>query len=350
MTRPKETRVPPKPPAVSDATWVKLYDTFTHFAELKPWQDFDDDSLFAVQDPVTGQMGYACILGALGQVLSLCLYRGTGGFDVHQRMQRGEIDQDTDDIFALQDALMAETTARKELQAADLAVIRDLGLKFRGRRGWPLFRSHLPGHLPWHLTEQEAVFLAFALRCAGDAVEGVRAGRIHLDAQPERVYAYFPAAGNPGFTARWEPYPVHRPEPPAPLSLPTDKLNALAAFEADAPWEVQAFFIPAPIMDRERPYFARYLLLAHAPSGYILNALAVSPEHPVHQTIAEAVVQAIEKNGRKPSELHVHEDPLVAALSPLGKALGLRVKAKRFLPAIQEAKDGLIEAMAKGLR
>jgi len=338
------------PPLVSEALWRELYDAFSRFAEMKPWKDFNDDSLFAVQDPATGQMGYACILGALGQVLSLCLYRGTAGFDVHQRMQRGEIDQETDDIFALQDALMAETTDRKELEPADLAVIRKLGLKFRGRKAWPLFRSHLPGHLPWHLTESEAAFLAFALRCACDAVEGVRAGRIDLEARPERVFSYFASGGNAGFKTRREPYPVHRPQPLAPVALPVGKLETLKSggLEADAPWEVEAFFIPAPIMDRERPYFARYLLLSHAPSGLILNALAVPPEQPVHQTIAEVLVDAMEKNGRKPSEVHVREEPLVAALSPLGKTLGVRLKAKGALPAIAEAKRGLIEAMASG--
>ncbi len=44
-----------------------------------------------------------------------------------------------------------------------MAIIKKLGLKFRGRDAWPVFRSHVPGYYPWHLNQDEARFLRIAL-------------------------------------------------------------------------------------------------------------------------------------------------------------------------------------------
>ena len=45
-------------------------------------------------------------------------------------------------------AIMLSFEDRDALQEEDLAVIRGLGLSFRGRQAWPLFRSYRPGYLP----------------------------------------------------------------------------------------------------------------------------------------------------------------------------------------------------------
>jgi hypothetical protein len=59
--------------------WTALYEAAAAFKELAPWQWMYDSDLFGVQDPETGEVGYCCVLGALGELLGLNVHRGRPG-------------------------------------------------------------------------------------------------------------------------------------------------------------------------------------------------------------------------------------------------------------------------------
>jgi len=59
--------------------------------------------------------------------------------------------------------LQASFENRNELHKKDREIIKSLGLKFRGRYAWPMFRSYRPGYFPWFLTSEEARFLTWRL-------------------------------------------------------------------------------------------------------------------------------------------------------------------------------------------
>lgn len=284
-----------KIPDVSLDTWKQLYSAAAEFAALKPWEHFHDDMIFGVQDAASGQMGYACILGALGEMLALTVYRGAEGYDLHRRMQKNEFRRRPEDVVAIQNCLFAEFADREELDKADREAVRKLGLSFRGSKSWPLFRSHLPGYAPWHLTEEEARFLTFALRCARDAASKVLQGKLELDAKPGEVFCYVQGpAESPAFETRWESEPIYRRQPPEPISLHAETLARIKAksLKADGIWEADIFCLPSALTDRDRPYFPLATLVAHQESGFIIHNGITQPDSPAHQALAEALLEA----------------------------------------------------------
>lgn len=319
-----------KSPDVSTDAWKTLYAEAAEFAALEPWDHFDDGMLFGVPDPATGRMGYACVLGALGEMRALCVYRGVEGFDVHRRMSKGEFNRRPMDVIAVQDCLMAEFADREELDKTDLGVIRKLGLRLRGPQNWPLFRSHLPGCAPWHLSESEAVYLAAALRRARDAAARVIDGRLNLTEKPGQVFCYArkEGAAEAEVATRWEPEPLHRPQPPAPFGLDAGKVARLQnrSLEADGAWEADVSCLPAPLMDRDRPYFPNNAIVVHQASSFIIHTNIAPPETAAPQALGEALLEAMEKSGRLPGEIHLRDEALAAYLAPLGKALDIKLK------------------------
>jgi tetratricopeptide (TPR) repeat protein len=319
-----------KAPDVSADIWKTLYAAAAEFAALKPWDHFEDSMLFGVPDPATGRMGYACVLGALGEMRALCVYRGAEGFDAHRRTRAGEFNRNPADVIAVQDWLMAEFADREELDKPDLAVIRKLGLRLRGPQNWPLFRSHLPGCAPWHLTESEAVYLAAALRRGRDAAVKVIEGRLNLNEKPGQVFCYARTedAAGPEVGTRWEPEPVHRPQPPAPFSLDAGMILRLknAALKADGAWEADFSRLPAALTDRDRPYYPNNAVVVHQASYFIIHSNSAPPETAAPQALGEALLDAMEKSGRLPAEIHLRDAALAAYLAPLGKALGIKLK------------------------
>lgn len=342
-----------KIPEVALETWKDLYAAAVRFADRRLWDRLNDSSIFGVRDPVRGEMGYACVLGALGEMLALCVYRGAEGFEMHRRIQAGEIAPEMNDVIALQNCLMAEFTDREALEKADREIIKKLGLHFRGNKSWPLFRSHLPGYFPWHLSESEAVFLTVALRCADDLAARVATGDLDLDARPNHVFSYFPASvqkGNADFETRWEACPTYRSEPIPIFESDPGRVSQIRARrpKPDSAWEADAFYLPAMITDRDRPYFVRFVLLAHETSGFVIHAVAVESEQSFSQALGGALLEGIEKHGRLPSEVHLRDPALVASLTPLCKTLGIRLKMKRHLGKIMEARRHLENAMRSG--
>jgi hypothetical protein len=328
--------------------WRDLYEAHASFGALEPWEDFHDGMLFAVRDPTEGPTGYACVLGGLGEVYALLVYRGAYGLDIHRRMQCGEIGPGTPDVFAIQDCLMAEFTDREELGKPDRDVIRSLRLKFRGAKSWPLFRSHLPGYVPWYLTGSEVAFLTLALRCACDVVRRVREEKLDLEDEEGRTFTYALVSEAPGGSGYrlgtgWEETPTWQ-SPPQPSWCPApEELAGLhrATSRPGGVWEVSSAFLQGRILDRERPYYSRIILIAHGGNGMILHTEVVAPEVQPSEAVGQGIWKTIRQTGQLPEEVRVTDPTLAEALADFGKKVGFRVKRVSRLPAIEEARASL---------
>jgi hypothetical protein len=342
-----------KIPEVPLEKWKDLYAEAQRFSQSKPWQRIEESLFFGVQDPATGQMGYACVLGSLGDFLALCVYRGAESFQVYQDMLREEPSPHDDTAFQ-QDCLMAQFADREYVEKADRKVARDLGLRFSGPKAWPLFRSYRPGFFPWHLDEPEAVFLRFALHCACDWVEKISCGILGADGHPGQVFSYLPKRGDSPesltFENVWTPQPVRAaPKMPALDSGQLAKLKAQSLHKGGT-WEAEACYLPAVIMDRDRPYHIRLVMLVDQDSGFILPGGVVAPEKPAHQLLADALLEAIEQTGCLPGEILLRDKSAAAALKAFGEILGIRISVGRLrsLPQAKRALEKRFQGRGRG--
>lgn len=349
-----------KVPKVTVDAWKELYQAAVNFQSLQPWDLLEDSEIFGVKDPLTGEIGYCCVLGAAGQVFALCMYRGSEGLAFHQRMQAGEFDPEVDDAWAMQNALMVEFTDRKDLEKEDLAVIKSVGFKPQKTNhspSYPCFRNHTPGFAPWFISEAEAKWLTFALLCATDLVETVKEDDDLLEREkPGHVLTYFvrdTGGKKLSWTRKWQ-----MPEPysePVPVEVPLNELSLRKIkslrLKQDSAWEADAFFLAGGVvLDKDRPYFSRLAMVAHKQSGFIFNMEMLPSEQPPYITLRDVFLGALEKHAALPVELHVRDEMIWEALKPLTDALGIRLRLKRFLPMIFEAKESLNQEARSGFR
>lgn len=342
-----------KVPEVSLNAWRDLYDAALKYRDLKPWASLYDDQLFGVKDPATGQIGYCCVLGTLGEILALCVYRGSYGFDFYQRIQSAELTPMDDDIFTMQNALMAAFTDHGELEKEDLSIMKALKLKIRGRKQYPSFRSYLPGYSPWFLNEEEVSFLTLALTCACGFVEAYRREPCVLKSDKQDHYlVYIPQREGESlsWTTQWL-----QPEPLAEPIIPQVAFNELQVqkikkmnLKSDTVWEADYFFFAGGIIkDRGRPYFARALMLAHHESGLILFLHLFPHEVEPHGKLLEAILSVIEEQGIVPSEVRFKKRIAYEVAKSLGEGLGFKITLSKSLSAIDEAKSELTRQARK---
>ncbi|WP_052835392.1 YecA family protein, partial [Syntrophaceticus schinkii] len=257
--------------------WRALYEAAAAFKDARCWEWMHDNDLFGVMNPETGEIAYCCIMGELGEQYALGAYLGPEGLKSILDMMEGP-DSHSTDLFFVQKCLMASFDNREDLEKEDRAVIKELGLKFRGKNQWPQFRSYEPGLYPWFIDAWECRFLTIALQQAIEVSLRCRSSKAILVCdQPNAFLVRVPS--QQGEIITW----LDRYLEPAPVIMKyvafeiTNELLLKKILTSgkrkQAVWEVDTFFAPFPVQEKkgERPYFPKTFLILDSKTGLILG-------------------------------------------------------------------------------
>jgi Domain of unknown function (DUF6930) len=328
--------------------WRGLFTAADAFRKLAPWKWTSDSQLFAVKDPAEDRTGYCSVLGEGGEVFGLAAYLGADGLGFYRMIQSSMIQPEVSEVAFHQRCLLVTFGPRNELQPPDLQIVKDLGLKPKGRKGWPLFRSYRPGCPPWFLTQAEAVFFTRILEQSTGLCS-------RLSEDPELLIPYEEdliftrvRVENSSWADRWlerEGFPEDEG-----VAVAQDKARltriARAARKKHGTWETDLFYSPLTVTDRDRPYFPRMVLFVDGDSGLVLAADTLPPEKNNADVILEAFLDLAERSRALPRVLEVLRLGAQDALKPVAKKLGVKVWLKDDLPMLEEAKTSFLQAMS----
>jgi len=330
--------------------WRDLFAAAEGFRDLGPWEWMDDSMVFGVADASHGQIAWCCVLGLREEVFGLAAYLGTAGLKIHSRIQAGELGADDDEIRFGFPCLMASFENRQGLEASDLALIKSLGLTFRGRNSWPQFRSHRRGWYPWSLDRPEVVFITEVLQQAFVVCSRLES-EPHL-LEPPRAKELFVRVmtENEGWTDQWMK-PVSSPSVPLQESV-VDETEATRLKSSTARqggiWEADLFYVPAPTREapHERPYYPVAMCWVDQQSGLGLGIeLLEQADDPDLRAWAlnKQLLELVREHSRIPLAIHVPRRALAAALTKVAAILGCELSVSKSLPALKELKESLIQ-------
>lgn len=291
-----------------------LYDAAVRFRDLAPWKWMWDSDLFGVQDPETGEVGYCAVMGRLGEHFALGVYLGSEGLNGYLAIQAEQSPLDSWDTLMLQRAVIASFVDRRYLRDGDLKVIRQLGLKFRGRSAWPQLRSHRPGYEPWYLRGGEVRFLTLALEQAMEVAARYRDDPAMLI--PPREGQYLVRVCKPGeaglqWRDSWQ-VPALLP-PTAWTPPPIDEARLLKMRQTlpqtDGILEADLFYAPSAVKEEkdERPYLPRTALMVDHRSGHVFTCDLFAPGEAESGFVA-SLLELLERQGMLPREVWVSRE------------------------------------------
>ena len=303
---------------------------------------FDCD-IFGVQNPETKEVGYLSVLGNSGEVFGLCVYLGSESFAGYIQLQQKDPEEIDWDVVVGLRCLTAFFEDREDLHPRDRDVIKKLGLKFRGRKAWPVFRSHRPGYAPWYLTSSEARFLTVALVQAQHVAKRMFDDPELLDRAPDDLYLVRVRTGR-RWRDEWRP-----PPPPPPLvlePLPEEMISALRRENRPrhGVWEVDLFTLPTVIQERKDspPYYVSALLCVHQESYFVVGMDLVPYGNRLNQ-LERRFAKVLEKSPIGwPKRVWVKRPELFVLLSLFLEDLGIEIELAPRLPALEEVQQSFI--------
>ncbi len=334
--------------------WRVLYEAWIQVKEIAPWEWMYETNVFGVQNPATDEIGYVSVMGNLGEHYAMAVYSGARGLYGFWRMQQ-ELEHNPFLVIETPQ-LQASWEDRKLLDDTERQVIKNLGLKFRGKQAWPQFQSYRPGCLPWHLEADEARFLTIVVQQLLEVAPRFKANP-RLLPDPAKGQYLVRVPRKVGDAVVWED--TIQPVPPVPVmsfDMPMDtKLLAQvkALPQSRDKVEMDLFVVPSPIREHKekRPYFPYMLMAVHSRSGAIIGGELLAPDPDIIAVWARVPLTTLTyfaAFGARPRVIYVPSQALADLLKRLGLELGCKVMVRRNLRFLAEAKQSFMAFMRRG--
>ncbi|MBA3490631.1 MAG: hypothetical protein H0T55_00955 [Rubrobacteraceae bacterium] len=333
--------------------WRRLYEATVRVKEISPWEWMTEADVFGVQNPETGELGFVSVMGMLGEHYAVSLYLGSEGIHGFLDLQTMGPFADPEDLIQIPQ-LQASFEDREQLDKRDREVIKELGLKFRGRNAWPWFRSYRTSFFPWFLESGEASFLTVALEQLADVAPRFMDDSSLLEPFDGEGYL-LRAPRREGEMLLWEDASTGIPPldaPPIEVEMEESKLEALGRLpRRGVRLEVDFFMIPAPVQDEgDRPYFPHMLLTVDTVSGMILGSELLKPfpsQEAMWGSVPENLADQLSGVGLLPEKVSVDSDLLFQLLEPLAGEVGFELELSPSLPGLDTVREDLLRTFGE---
>lgn len=332
-------------PPTLDA-WHRLYDLMAQVKEMAPWEWMYESDVFVVQDPENQAFYFVSVMGSLGEHPSIAVYLGQAAYArllaFATRASEGATGEELFEIAHLQ----ASFEDRDQLSSQDRETIKEVGLKFRGKMAWPLFRSYRAGYAPWLLEADEVRILTLALEQLLDVAP--RFGDDEIDFPQERGVFLTRVLGEDG---RWQDrilgIPPAEPES-VDILIPKEIADAVRRLRrSHNVFEADLFLMPGTFGDRgSRPQIAYIFMVVDKNSGAILSGEPLYVDTTFAAMLAEVpkrLVNVCLKMQGVPGEIHVGSERVEWLLSSLSSLMDCKIKRVRRLRALDNARDAMFQ-------
>jgi len=298
--------------------WQELYKVAAQFRDLAPWQWFTDSDIFGVKNPETGQIGWCCIMGQLGEHRALAVYRGTKGLRSYRNLaittELNPLNPEYMNIALGQDCMMVAFEDAAEVTPEQKKHLKALNMSFRGAGQWIVAQSFDPGFVPWMMDETD---LPFSIQCLQQGM----AVAFRYEDNPrlldhDKLLVRTPTKQADGRLI-WEDVLMDEedlPESDEHISLepsPSFVKKVKAMPKLDGPLLLCNFLLMQGVQENkaERPWFPMMFIGIDPGTGMILTQ-DMFPLSELSNELERALLTLFETFGGKPEQLGTHHPPL----------------------------------------
>ena len=333
------------------AQWRALYNAAAQLGKMAPWRWIEEGDIFGVEDPESGRVGFVSIMGMSDEHYGIAVY--LGALALYQFWTLPEFDEDIAAPKLLEiEQLTLSFEDRDFLDKDDRAIIKKLGLRFRGRNAWPVFRKITPGYFPWFIDAEDARFLIHVLEQTLIMAQRVKEEPELLAAEEGDITYLIRVPRQTETGLVWEDVWREVTMPDTSIQWRLDEhLLAQARNLPKLPnmVEMEMFPLLNPVADDTGRVFMPYILLTvDRKTGMIVSAGLHQPQPDFWGLLEEMpniLLKAFLRLEGIPQRIYVRTDTLAANLEFLSHFLPIEFLFTRSFRHLEQARKGLQEFM-----
>ncbi len=329
-------------PSLELVTAERLVAVSQRLDDMKFWTRLPEERIVALAGET--EVLYVQATGALGEFRSVTVYRGQRGLRYLNNLM-DEVFEWHGEALESHDLIRVRFAARKDLRAADQALLEALGVpKVRGRKV-PEFSSSRPGFHDWHVNDAEGRELARALEILerfltmAERIDGAKlwpdpdfCPYLTEDSEGHLMFQQVPLDPGDEPAERWE----------APSDWPGKPLRNAGD------WEMGQFCASAMLgekSERKGIFCATAVMDAKRGTAHALQASAAhGPRLPA---LWAGFLKAVGTAGHLPKSLAVSRNDHAAMLRPVAERLGFTLAVKPRLEALEQLRHSLLLSMGE---
>lgn len=326
----------------------ELYAAAKDFKQAQPWKWMHDLDLICVENPKDKKLGYCSVMGGAGEHFALGVYMGDEGLASLGKLMDVKGPVSHQHILHAQDCLMCSFEDRELLTSEDRKQIKSLGLSFRGKNAWPMFRRYEPGYEPWYLNEEECVFLTHALRQTLFVVANMLTKQVLQQIEHGITIARYSELKNGQLEWHSKEQRINFPTlTVTTVTIDDDMLIQRlkkTGRKSKHLLQVDISYMPSAVQEKRnaRPYFPRLIVIADAQSGMIVDfEMFQRMDDDIDITLNKLIHFSLEYG--LPQEIQVRSEAMVAILQDLCDKTGIQLKLVKRLACIDEMMRDMVQ-------
>ena len=278
--------------------WQELYQAAGEIEKHAPWTYLSNEELIRItlQD---GTEGFFSVLGNAGELFGINFYVGEAGLISIRKMLAGAaMGVDGMESVHEQDCISLFWGDREEVSDEQYAVIRKLGLKFRGRGNWIYFQRFCSRYAPRFLSAEDTLCMLEGMKkllLALELYENRASSRLSIGPV---ILAYDPEENQKELIRL--PFPDGYPleEIGEPDSQQIFTLKKAARKKSGVFMEAAVIYGSDVIKDDNgEQYYLRLALLADHDTGLMIHTSPLQPHESAGQVLTDEITEWAAEHG-----------------------------------------------------
>ncbi|HPM00658.1 MAG TPA: hypothetical protein PK816_00765 [Candidatus Cloacimonadota bacterium] len=141
--------------------WQKLYHFADEIYKIKPWGFLYEDQIIKIVYPKTNIEYYVSVMGSAGEHFSVTAYEGDQSLNNFHKLLNSVSENEKMQLILETTQVILSFENNEFLEKEDKKIIKDLDLKYRGKKAYPCFRIQEPGYLRARPDSDQADLMIF---------------------------------------------------------------------------------------------------------------------------------------------------------------------------------------------
>ncbi len=327
--------------------WEKLYEVACNIKIMQPWSALWDTDIITIQLPNRDEPIFISTMGRGGECYGIGVYPGLEEMGVFYDMLSSTQDDEVANPMFYQNCMTCYFGNRDELSPKEREIIKELGLKFRGKDNWIYFRSMKPGYYPWFLTSDEVSLMTEALQNYVMSVRCVLEDRLYVNfEQNETLFRIYSKERQ-----EWLNYATQMPEIPRTTLIIdekelTDRIKSMPKTKSFI--EIDRKFIPTPVQEKktETPHFLSLIAILDRNNGECITYDMVKTNEK-DVILLSLLLNYFDEHG-KPTKIFIRNDRMKRYLADFCQKTGITLVSNKGMRCFDEFAQGMFAFLDNG--